>query len=1041
VIDLSVILSALVIGAMIASPTSGAPARSGAGGAQVEAATSRELGGGEAASARAFARLPWPARAAVSSVLGREDRGFRAVASAGGVGIENRRHGFKARFGPQGVELHAGEARLDLALRAAGYGDSLLPVGAAVLRAEANRVEYRRDGLIEWYVNGPLGLEQSFTLEAPPAGRGAGPLTLALSLSGTLEPRLERGGKGITFTSRAGPSTLAYRGLTVSDARGRSLPAWLDLQGTSLLVRVDDAGAHYPVTIDPFFQAAKLTASDATPVDRFGGFSVAVSGDTIVVGNPFDELAADIGTNANQGSVYVFVKPAGGWANATETAKLTASDGTRDDRLGWSVGISGDTIVAGAPTTFVHSTVFPEGAAYVFVKPAGGWANATETAKLTASDRFFSNALQFGQSVAIEGDTIVAGAPNAFINLSVGGLGLTYVFVKPAGGWASATETAKLSVADLSGFHMGFSVAIAGDTVVAGAPTNAFSTGAAYVFMKPAGGWAGGTETAKLTASDGHSADLFGQSVAIEGDTIVAGAPGEVFGDYEPPGAAYVFVKPAGGWADATEAAKLTASDGAALDGLGYAVAVSGLRVVAGAPFSGVFATGAAYVFAKPAGGWTDATEAAKLTAANASNGDVFGRSVASFADTVVVGTLDGDSAYVFVSDSVPPFTVISLSPRFPQGDDDWYLTDVHVIVTAFDTGGSPVAETRCVLDPVSRAVPASFDALPAGCPYTGAGADVTSQGRHTLYAASKDLAGNEETPKSLSFKIDMTHPTASIALAPATPNGQNGWYVSSVHVTVASADAAGGSGVGETRCVLDPAAAPASFGDLPAGCSYTGAGADVTSDGQHTLYFASKDVAGNTEAPKNVSFKIDRTAPTVTCDATPTFVLRGAGGSVSASVTDAASGPAASPITAAADVSSAGGKSLALMGSDLAGNPTTVSCAYIVAYNLLGPFSPFPLPRYQAGATIALRFALADASGARIPDAEAQALASACKVTVRFDAGTPACAEYNRSSDTFRLNVMIAQTTTQGTHTMTIGVFVGADLVNTKTVTVNIES
>jgi len=149
--------------------------------------------------------------------------------------------------------------------------------------------------------------------------------------------------------------------------------------------------------------------------------------------------------------------------------------------------------------------------------------------------------------------------------------------------------------------------------------------------------------------------------------------------------------------------------------------------------------------------------------------------------------------------------------------------------------------------------------------------------------------------------QTDGTPPASTIGLSPATSNGQNGWYVSSVHATVSATDLDGS--VAETRCALDPASPPAGFDAFPAGCAYSGAGADVTSDGQHTIYAASKDAAGNKETPGSASFKIDETPPTVSCGATPTFALHGAGGSVSASVSDATSGPASSSVSAPADV------------------------------------------------------------------------------------------------------------------------------------------
>ena len=100
----------------------------------------------------------------------------------------------------------------------------------------------------------------------------------------------------------------------------------------------------------------------------------------------------------------------GGWTNATQAAKLTASDGAADDFLGVSVGVAGNTIVADAPYDLVGANSH-EGAVYVFVEPAGGWANGTQTAKLTSSDGAAND--EFGYSVAVSGATIVAGAPSA----------------------------------------------------------------------------------------------------------------------------------------------------------------------------------------------------------------------------------------------------------------------------------------------------------------------------------------------------------------------------------------------------------------------------------------------------------------------------------------------------------------------------------------------------------------------------------------------------------------------------------------------------
>jgi len=380
--------------------------------------------GGQEGAKRGLETLPEAARAPVSQSLGRGDGAYHARRTPAGLGVTNRAHRVRGRFTADGVRVRSGAARLGLTFSGVGYGEALRAPLPAMPTAGANRVAYRRGALTEWYVNGPLGLEQGFTLRSRPAGPKAGPLTLGLDLSGNLRAGLDPGRDGLTLQG-AGAS-LRYAGLVAHDARGRELPAWLELDGRRVLVRVEDTSARYPLTIDPFVQQAKLTASDGAEFDSLGD-SVAVSGDTVVVGAPDD----NVGANENQGSAYVFVKPAAGWAGATETAKLTASDGAANDLLGNSVAVSGDTVVAGT---------LGLAAAYVFVKPAAGWADATETAKLTASDPAVPD---LGFSVAVSGDTVVAGAP-----LDEASAGSAYVFVKPAAGWADATETAKLTASD-----------------------------------------------------------------------------------------------------------------------------------------------------------------------------------------------------------------------------------------------------------------------------------------------------------------------------------------------------------------------------------------------------------------------------------------------------------------------------------------------------------------------------------------------------------------------------------------------------------------
>ena len=285
-----------------------------------------------------------------------------------------------------------------------------------------------------------------------------------------------------------------------------------------LFVKPGDGGDN-PNGTDPvdLTDPAKLTAPNAAVGDEFG-YSVAMDGNTVVVGAYSDDSTdTDGNTVANSGSAYVFTKPGNAWVSTSTAATLTASDAAAGDEFGSSVAVDGNTIVVGASGDDGDALEFT-GSAFVFVKPNGGWVSTSTAAKLIAYTR--GNQDYFGRSVAIDGDTIVVGADGQESNKSS-----AFVFAEPSGGWVNNTETAKLTASVRSGGHrFGFSVALDGDTVVVGAYGEASSRGSAYAFTMPGTGWATGTETAQLTASDAADNDRFGSSVAIDGDTVVVGA-------------------------------------------------------------------------------------------------------------------------------------------------------------------------------------------------------------------------------------------------------------------------------------------------------------------------------------------------------------------------------------------------------------------------------------------------------------------------------------------------------------------------------------
>jgi FG-GAP repeat len=384
-------------------------------------------------------------------------------------------------------------------------------------------------------------------------------------------------------------------------------------------------------------QLAELTPTNRSNQDWFG-VSAAVSGDTAVVG-AFDSNIETTGT------AYVFVKPSGGWGNMTQTAILTPSDSGAG--FGTSVAISGDTIIVGAANASNLDSQTPQqqgpGAAYVFVKPQNGWTDMTETAKFTASDGADGDA--FGYNVSMSGDTAAVGALFAH-----SGAGAAYVFVKPQSGWSNMTQTGELTASDSSTFDNMGSVAISDDTVVTGAYGHNNFRGAAYVFVKPRAGWKDMTQTAEFSSPKPNL--IYGFSVAIGGDTALVGAVGANQGV----GAAFLYVKPKGGWQSTSRyTARLSAPSSSAVSGLSQGISISGKAIALGAPGTTVGSNqgqGAVLVYVKPETGWHTTNKfAAELTASDGAANDNLGVSAAVNRGHVIGGaTKSGPpgEAYVF---------------------------------------------------------------------------------------------------------------------------------------------------------------------------------------------------------------------------------------------------------------------------------------------------------------------------------------------------------------------------------------------------------
>jgi hypothetical protein len=437
-------------------------------------------------------------------------------------------------------------------------------------------------------------------------------------------------------------------------------------------------------------QAGYLKASNTNAEDLFG-LSVARSGDTLVVGAPYEASSAT-GVNGDQtdnnaqvsGAVYVFKQTAGVWA---QQAYLKASNTDAGDLFGYSVALAGDTLAVGAPFEASNATgvngnqtdnsAHHAGAVYVFTRTGGTW---TQQAYLKASNTEADD--EFGIAVALVDETLAVGAPGEDSNAtgvngnqadnSMSRGGAVYVFTRAAGVWS---QQAYLKASN-RGAWFGSTLALAGDTLAVGAPHEygaatgvngndasvaAPSAGAVYIFTRAAGIW---SQEAYVKASNTDPGDKFGEGLSLDGDTLVVGARFEASGatgvngdqtDNSAPnsGAAYVFTRSAGVWA---QQAYLKASNAGANHNFGGRVAVLGdLLAVSSwtensdgtgingeqgnsnAPLSG-----AVYLFTRSGGTWT---QKAYLKASNSNADYEFGVSLALSGDSLAVGAYREDSS------------------------------------------------------------------------------------------------------------------------------------------------------------------------------------------------------------------------------------------------------------------------------------------------------------------------------------------------------------------------------------------------------------
>ncbi len=431
----------------------------------------------------------------------------------------------------------------------------------------------------------------------------------------------------------------------------------------------NELGARVAISGDTLVVGAPNHASAATGVD----------------GDQSDDSAA------GAGAAYVFVRDGDTWS---QQAFLKASNAQAEDRFGSSVAISGDTIVVGAPRESSNATGINgdqannegtySGAVYVFVRSGNTWSQQAYLKSMNSGPVDL-----FGTDVAIESDTVIVGAPqessstrsiNGASNENALQSGAAYVFVRNGSSW-SQQAFIKASNADSEDFF-GAQLAFDGQTLLVGATgesahaagassapndNSATRSGAAYVFVHNGTAW---IEQAYLKANNGHAEDQLGNAVAIDGDTLVIGARNEssrstgVNGDTDnqdaqSAGAAYLFARSGSTW---SQVAYLKASNTSAFDFFGDHVAIAGDRVLVAATWEassspGIDASqgdnrainaGALYVFTRVGTAWQ---QLAYVKSSNPGPDHYFGP-CAIHGDTMVIGAPGETSAAAGINGS-----------------------------------------------------------------------------------------------------------------------------------------------------------------------------------------------------------------------------------------------------------------------------------------------------------------------------------------------------------------------------------------------------
>jgi hypothetical protein len=483
-----------------------------------------------AAAGEKLERSSWFAE--VSAEIQRGEYRFAFVPGAEGVwSAPSRAQGFQSRVSAGGIEVvprdsgaePSAEWKLVLATKSFGREGYASELNRAALQAADERIELDHGRIAEWFVNEERGLEQGWTIASAPIGVES--LWIGLEIGGDLDLRIDAGGRSGSFVDAAGEPRLRYTGLTASDATGRELETHLAPGPEGVGIAIDDAGAVYPLTVDPVLTGPAWTAEGDQNGEAFG-WSVSSAGD--VNGDGYSDVIVGA---PGYSRAFVYLGSAAGLA--TSAAWTAESDQNFAD-FGYSVATAGDVNGDGYSDVIIGALYYDngqdnEGRAFLYLGSSSATGLATSAAWTAESDQ--EDAL-FGSSVSTAGDVNGDGYSDVIIGASrydngQADEGHAFLYLGSSSATGLATSAAWTAESDQNDASFGYSVATAGDVngdgysdVIVGAQSydnGQADEGRAFLYLGSSSATGLATSAAWTAESDQNGAS-FGYSVATAGD-------------------------------------------------------------------------------------------------------------------------------------------------------------------------------------------------------------------------------------------------------------------------------------------------------------------------------------------------------------------------------------------------------------------------------------------------------------------------------------------------------------------------------------------